>query len=119
MNVDQVALPNIANAVVERQIADRLNDSIATAVEKTFVDAFQLAAESVASQKKSTLNVLIDVPIFRFIESGQLDSYLKARLSTLVDSSLFMDSIIWRIMTQKSFITTVAQFVRSTVHQQA
>lgn len=53
MNVDQAVLRDIVNSEVERQVADHLNESIATAVEGTFMNATQLAADSVEFQKKS------------------------------------------------------------------
>lgn len=50
MNVNQAALRDMINSKVERQVADYLQESIVTAVEETFIDALQLAADSVALQ---------------------------------------------------------------------
>lgn len=72
--------------------------------------------DSVASHKRSILSGLIDVSVFRMIESGHLDLYLETRMSNLVDSTMFMDSIVRKIMTQKSFILPIAQFVKNIVH---
>lgn len=65
MNVDQVALRGLDNAEVKPQVAGRLQDSIASTIEKSFMiaGAMLLATDAVALQKVSTLNELIDVLI--------------------------------------------------------
>lgn len=52
VNVDQAAFLELINAEVERQVTDRLQNSIATADKETHMDAIRLAADSVTSQKK-------------------------------------------------------------------
>lgn len=76
MIVNQAALHELLNAEFERQVPDRVKDSIATIVEATFMDTIQLVTDSQASLEKSTRNGLIDVPISEMIEIGYLDSYL-------------------------------------------
>lgn len=61
MNVEKDALWDIVNTEVKRQAADHFNDSIATDVEEIFMDTIQLATDSLASQKKSTFNGIINV----------------------------------------------------------
>lgn len=63
VNVDQAAYPDLIKAEVRRRVPDRLQDPIATAVEEAFMDTIQLATESMALQKKSTLTGIIDVSI--------------------------------------------------------
>lgn len=76
----------------------------------------QLATDAVALQKTSPLNGLIDISIPRMIESGYLDSCLETQLSSLADSTMFMDSVITRIMNQRYFRASVARFFKNTVH---
>lgn len=69
MDVDRAPLRDNVNAEVELHADDRLDDSIATAVEDTLVESIQLATDSGACDTKSTLNGLTDVTKFRLIES--------------------------------------------------
>lgn len=73
MNDDQAGLRDLFNVEVECRLADLLHGSIATAAENTFMDAMQLATDSVVLHKKSTFNGLIDVLISLLIESGHFD----------------------------------------------
>lgn len=119
MKVDQAALHDFVSAEVERQVADRLHDSNETAVEETFMDAFQLETGSVVLQKKSTFNGFVDSLISGMKKSGQFDSDLETSLRNVADSTTFMDSIVSRIMTQESLITPVAQFAKNSASYQA
>lgn len=74
MNAQEAALRVIVNIEVERQVADRLDDSVATAVKEIFMNAFQLATDSVAFSEKSGITGLIDVSIFQMVEIEQLAS---------------------------------------------
>lgn len=85
MNVAQATLRDLFNAEIEGNVADLLQDSIAIAVEETFMDGVRLVTDSLTLQKKSTLNGRIDVPIYRLIKSGRLDSYFGTRPSNLAD----------------------------------
>lgn len=58
--VDQAVLWDIVNVDVDRQVPDRLNDSIETTIEGTLMHAIQLETVSVDFEKKWTLNSLID-----------------------------------------------------------
>lgn len=70
MTVVQAAFRNIVNTEVARQATDRINDSIATAVQETFMDAFHLPTDSEVSREKLTVNGLTDVSISQAKESG-------------------------------------------------
>lgn len=52
MNVGQATPRSLINGEVERQVTDRLQHSIATAVEERSVHYIQLDTHSVALQKK-------------------------------------------------------------------
>lgn len=116
MNIEQSAFHDIVNTKVKRQVANRLNNSVATSVEEIFTDPIQLGTDSVDSQKKLTLNIFIGVSISRMIYSGKLDFYLETLLSNLADSTMFVESIVPRIMTQKRFTKPAVQFAKITVH---
>lgn len=74
--------------------------------------------EFVASQKKSALNGLVHISISRMVESVELHCCLETRLSSFVDSAMFMDPVIRVIITQKRFITPVKQIVKNTLRDQ-
>lgn len=94
LNIDKAALCNLVNDDVEHQVADCPQDPIVIAIEKTFMEAIKLAAHFVVLQKKSTFNGLFDVSISRVIESGRLDSYVETRLSSIVEYTMFICTII-------------------------
>lgn len=52
VNIDQAALLGPVNSELERQIVDRLNDSVVTAVVDAFMDVVQLTTDSMASLTK-------------------------------------------------------------------
>lgn len=80
------------------------------------MNAIQVITKAVTSQNTLALNGPIDVSIFGMIGSGHLYSYLKTWLSILADLIMFMNSVIRRVVNQRIFIATIAQFVKSTVH---
>lgn len=112
MNVDQYTFCDLVITVTERQVLDRLQDSIASAVEEMFMEVIKLGIDSVASQKKSPSNVLTDVLISRIIRSGNMECYLETLLSSLADSILSTDFIPRRIINERNFVTPVAQILK-------
>lgn len=97
---------------MERQVTDRINDSIYATVKETLLEATHLETDFMNSGKKRALSGPIDVLIFQMDESGQVESYSKTHLSTFASRNIFKDSIIHRIMTQQSFTKLVTQFVK-------
>lgn len=82
------------------------------------MDATQLAADFIASQEMSTFNILIDITIYQLIESTKLNDYIETRLRSLSDSDVFVESVLFCIMNQGTFITRNARFVKHTAHDQ-
>lgn len=103
-NFDQTALCELDNAEVDHQVADRLRNLVATDVEQKLMKTMQLTTDSVTLQKKLAIGGLVDVSISGVIESGHLDYSLETKQSNLGDSAMFSDSIICRIINQRSFI---------------
>lgn len=91
MSAGKVPAEGLINADIELQVADRFPYLIPTTLEETFVDDVQLTTSSVALQKPSTTNRCIDVSISRTIENCHSDLYTEKELSTLADSSPFID----------------------------
>lgn len=84
-------------------------------VEETFIDAIELATDSMASQK-SPLNGIVDISLSRMLESVQSDSCLETRLSNLADLTMLTNSVFRMMMNQKQFIAPVTWFVVNTAH---
>lgn len=119
VNVNQATLRDLVNADDHRQVAGCLHGSVATAVEEAFTDAIQVATDFVASQKKLALNRLSDVLVCRMIESGQVNSYLETLLSSLAESTTFLDSTVCRDHNSKSNSELhFSQLVENTLHNQ-
>lgn len=118
MTVDKDILRDIVNDNVEGQATDLVIVSIDATVGKTFMDGIHLTTDFVNYEKRSIFNGLLHILIYRMIELGHKDFYLETRLSSLANRTMFVDSTISHNMTQKSFITQMAQFVKSTEHDQ-
>lgn len=61
MNVDQAAFRDILNTKIERRVADRPHTLITTDLGEACTDSIQQETDYVISQKRSTLNGLIDI----------------------------------------------------------
>lgn len=103
---------------MKRQVTGIVDDAMAYPAEEIFTNVIHMVTDSLASEKKSTLDGLIDVSISQIIESGQKNYYLDTWLSSHSDLTMFMSFAICRIMTEKSLITLVTQFIKNAAHEQ-
>lgn len=70
----------LVSAEAEYQVADSLQESIATFTIENFMEAVYLATSSMTLQMKTTLDGLIDVSTSQMIRSEHLDFCLQRRL---------------------------------------
>lgn len=103
---------------MEHQVADRLQDSIATTVQLKSMDAIQWEIDSADSQKKSTLTGLVSFLTSRVMTSRDLESYLEMGFGNIADSTIFEISILCSFLTSKYFRTSAEQLAKGTVPEQ-
>lgn len=60
---------SLVSEEVERQVADRLQVLVATAVEKNFTNAVHMTTDYVVAKRKFTLNEISNFSLSRMIES--------------------------------------------------
>lgn len=91
MTVYQAEPRDIVNTRAEGQVADGPRNLIATSVEETSMDVIQLLIDFMAPQKKSTTYDLINVSIYRIVQSGKIDLCIGRQRSNPANSTNFMN----------------------------
>lgn len=95
---------------IYRQAIELIKESVATAVEETFMNAGHPLTWSVALGTKTTIDILIDVSISQRIKNRKMNSSLHTWLSSIAKPTIFMDLVVPHIMMQ---IRLIAIFVQS------
>lgn len=115
VTLDQSALQERTAAKVDQKFSVHINFAIKSAAKEKFLNALQLATNETTSNRGSELNDMNESSVIQMMETGAMDTWLETKLSTLAESNHFMDALVRRVIGKKSFITSVADFISTTV----